>query len=173
MMIRKAEKKDIPAVSAIYDEIHDAEEKGAITVGWERGVYPTKATAENALNCNELFVVEDNGKIVGAAIINKKQVDVYSKGSWLYKSEDDSVMVLHTLVISQRAERRGYGKAFVDFYEDYARKNGCHTLRMDTNERNTRARAMYRKLGYREAGIIQTVFNGIEGVGLVLLEKKI
>ena len=44
---------------------------------------------------------------------------------------------------------------------------------MDTNERNEKARAMYRKLGYREAGIIPTVFNGIPGVGLVLLEKRI
>ena len=26
---------------------------------------------------------------------------------------------------------------------------------------------------YKEAGIVPTVFNGIEGVGLVLLEKKI
>ena len=173
MIIRKANKEDIQEVSAIYDEILDAEEKGIITVGWERGVYPTKSTAGNALSCNELFVEEDEGKIIGAAIINRKQVDVYSKGSWLYKSEDDSVMVLHTLVISPKAERKGYGKAFVEFYEDYARKNGCNTLRMDTNERNTRARSMYRKLGYREAGIIPTVFNGIEGVGLVLLEKRI
>ena len=69
MMIRKAEKKDIPAVSAIYDEIHDAEEKGVITVGWERGVYPTKATAENALICNELFVVEDNGEGFDTSIL--------------------------------------------------------------------------------------------------------
>ena len=44
---------------------------------------------------------------------------------------------------------------------------------MDTNERNKRARAMYSKLGYKEAGIVPTVFNGIEGVGLVLLEKRI
>ena len=44
---------------------------------------------------------------------------------------------------------------------------------MDTNARNEAARAMYRKLGYREIGIVPTVFNGIEGVQLVLLEKKI
>ena len=37
--------------------------------------------------------------------------------------------------------------------------------------RNAVARAMYKKHGYTEIGIVQTVFNGIEDVQLVLLEK--
>ena len=59
------------------------------------------------------------------------------------------------------------------FYEDYARENGCKVLRMDTNARNLRARAMYAKLGYREAGTVPCAFNGIPDVQLVLLEKKL
>ena len=42
---------------------------------------------------------------------------------------------------------------------------------MDTNARNIKARAMYRKLGYEEIGVAPCRFNGIEGVQLVLLEK--
>ena len=56
---------------------------------------------------------------------------------------------------------------------DYALENGSPYLRMDTNARNANARALYRKLGYREADIVPCVFNGIEGVQLVLLEKKL
>jgi len=66
-----------------------------------------------------------------------------------------------------------HGRRFVDFYENYALELGCPYLRMDTNERNARARAMYKKLGYREIGVIPTVFNGIAGVNLVLLEKAL
>ena len=44
---------------------------------------------------------------------------------------------------------------------------------MDTNERNTAARALYRRLGYREADVVPCVFNGLEGVRLVLLEKQL
>ena len=36
-----------------------------------------------------------------------------------------------------------------------------------------RAREMYRKLGYKEVGIVPTVSNGIPDVNLVLLEKRI
>lgn len=69
--------------------------------------------------------------------------------------------------------RRGLGSAFVKFYEEYAIQKGCSVLRMDTNERNTIARKLYRKLGYLEAGIVPCEFNGIPGVNLVLLEKKL
>jgi len=31
---------------------------------------------------------------------------------------------------------------------------------------------MYKKLGYKEIGIVPTVFNGIPGVNLVLMEKN-
>ena len=172
-MIRKALESDIPAVAAIYDKLHTEEENGRATIGWIRGVYPTEDTARQALSRGDLFVQEDSGRIVGAAIINQTQVDAYYGGPWQYAAEDNEVMVLHTLVIDPDAAGRGFGKQFVAFYEDYAIQNGCKVLRMDTNSRNLRARAMYAKLGYREAGIVPCVFNGIAGVALVLLEKML
>ena len=59
------------------------------------------------------------------------------------------------------------------FYERLARDTGRPYLRIDTNARNTPARTMYRKLGYTEAGIVAGTFNGIPGVQLVCLEKKV
>lgn len=44
-------------------------------------------------------------------------------------------------------------------------------MRLDTNAKNARARKMYKSLGYEEVGIVDTTFNGIPGVELVLLEK--
>lgn len=172
-MIRKAQEKDLPAVAGIYSDIHTEEEHGRTTVGWVRGVYPTAETAAQSLARGDLFVEEDDGVIVGTAIINQLQVDVYEGAEWSYDVSDNEVMVLHTLVISPKASRRGYGKKFVEFYEQYALLHNCHYLRMDTNVKNSQARAMYKKLGYREVGIAPCVFNGIEGVQLVLLEKAV
>ena len=171
MIIRKATSADLSAVESVYHEIHDAEEKGIITTGWLRGIYPVRAVAERALQRDDLFVMEEDGVICGAALINQIQVDVYAGAPWKHDVPDDQVCVLHTLVISPKANGRGLGKQFVRFYEDYALKNGMPELRIDTNEKNMRARAMYRKLGYEEIGIVPTVFNGIPNVNLVLLEK--
>lgn len=173
MTIRKASAADLLPVAAIYEEIHAAEEAGQATVGWQRGVYPTAQTARDALGRGDLFVQEDAGRIVGAAIINQHQCEGYESAAWRHPARDSEVMVLHTLVISPSAAGRGCGRAFVQFYEEYARQNGCRALRMDTNARNARARAMYKRLGYAEIGIVPTMFNGIEGVNLVLLEKAL
>lgn len=173
MDIRKATPQDIPAIAGIYSDIHTVEENGPRTIGWIRDIYPTAETARLALQRDDLFVAEDSHAIVGAAIINQQQVDVYKGANWQYEASDAEVMVLHTLVISPKVHGNGFGPSFVRFYEEYALSHNCHYLRIDTNEKNARARAMYKKLGYEEIGIVPCVFNGIEGIHLVLLEKKL
>ena len=170
-MIRKATAKDIDAVEELYDAIHTAEENGKQTIGWIRGIYPVRKTAEVALKRGDLFVLEDAGKIRGTGILNKIQVNSYAEGHWEHEVPDEQVCVLYTLVIDPNSAGKGYGRAFIEYYETYAQENDCTELRIDTNARNAVARAMYKKHGYTEIGIVPTVFNSIEGVQLVLLEK--
>ncbi|MBR4168265.1 MAG: hypothetical protein IKR47_00885 [Lachnospiraceae bacterium] len=49
-MIRKAENSDLEKIADIYSRIHDEEEAGRITTGWKREIYPTRKTAEEALD---------------------------------------------------------------------------------------------------------------------------
>ena len=172
-MIRKATIKDIKAIAAIYEDIHTEEEKGNLTIGWQRGVYPTEKTAADSVAKGDMFVCERDGHVVAAAKINKEQVDVYADGKWEFEADDEKIMVLHTLVVSPSVQTSGIGKEFVKFYEEYSLAEGCPYLRMDTNERNKRARAFYKSAGYKEIGMVPCVFNGIDGVSLVLLEKKL
>lgn len=172
-MIRKATKDDIAPIVKIYDAILAEEEAGNLSVGWIRGVYPTEETARTSLALGTLFVCEDEGKIVAAAKIDQTQIAEYANCEWQYDAEPEEVMVLHTLVVDPACGKRGYGKAFVEFYEQYALRQNCRYLRMDTNARNLRARKMYKNLGYREAGIVPSVFNGIPDVQLVCLEKRL
>ena len=74
MDIRKAQRSDIDSIEAIYDRIHDSEEQGLTTIGWIRGVYPTRKTAEAALERDDLFVIVEGEKVVAAAVINQTQV---------------------------------------------------------------------------------------------------
>ena len=173
MRIRKAAEKDVAAVADIYDRLHRLEETGGCVIGWQRGVYPTRKTAEEALACGELFVLEEEGGILAAMRINQEQVPEYANVSWSFEAEPEEILVMHTLVVDPAEKGRGLGGRMIGFYEDSARRQGCSCLRIDTNEKNVTARAMYRHLGYREAGITPCVFNGIEGVGLVCLEKSL
>ena len=171
--VRPATAADLDAIEAIYDRILTEEEKGPVTVGWQRGVYPVRATAEAGLARGDLFVLEADGEVAGAAVINQLQVDVYKGADWRHDAKDEEVMVLHTLVVDPLKKGGGLGKVFVHFYEQYALEHGCPYLRMDTNVLNLPARAFYKKLGYEERGVAPCVFNGMQNIKLVLLEKTL
>lgn len=174
MIIRRAEERDIPAVAAIYAHILDIEEgRPQPTVGWIRGVYPTEATARAALEKGTLYVMEEGGAVVASAKIDQEQVPEYADCPWRYPAADEQVLVLHTLTVEPTCGGKGCGAAFVDYYEALARERNTPYLRMDTNARNLPARALYKRLGYSEPGIVACEFNGIPGVELVCLEKKL
>lgn len=173
MIFRKATEQDINKIFEIYEAIHTLEEQGITTTGWIRGVYPVRETASNALKRDDLFVAEQNGEIVASAVINQMQTEEYKEGKWEYPAPDAEISVLHTLTVSPSAGGKGVGKAFISFYEQYAKQQNCPCLRIDTNARNVRAREMYKKLGFKEVGIVPCDFNGIPSVKMVLLEKKV
>lgn len=174
MIFRKATVEDIPKIAEIYEKVLDLEEQGIYTTGWKRGVYPTRDTAVSAVESGEMFLCEIDGTVAASARINKEQVHpAYDGMPWEYTAPPEKVCVMHTLCVSPDFRGQGIGEAFEKFYEEYAAAHGHSVLRIDTNEKNTRARALYRRLGFREAGVVPTVFNGIPGVGLVCLEKRI
>ena len=173
MNIREATTQDIDAIAQIYDHIHDEEEAGRMTTGWHRGIYPVRATAETAVSLGDMFILEDGGNLLAAGRINQQQTAEYARIKWLYDNPDDKIWVLHTLVVEPSAKGKGYARTFLEFYENYSLERGCHVLRIDTNLRNSAARAMYAKHGWREAGIVPCTFNGLPGVQMVCLEKKI
>ena len=126
VIIRKATAEDIPAIAAIYDEIHDREEAGEVTTCWLRGVYPVKKTAEDAVARGDMYVQvvsggdpDTAGQVVGTAILNQLQVDVYADGEWQYPAEDSEVMVIHTLIISRKTDLKGLGSDFLAYYEAF------------------------------------------------------
>lgn len=172
-MIRKATINDISRIVEIYDAIHDAEETGTMSIGWMRGVYPTQNTALEAVQRGDMFVYEKDGIVLGSAIINRKQMDSYAQGHWTIKAEDNEIMVLHTLTVSPLSGKRGIGREFVAFYENYAKLNHAKVLRIDTQEKNMMARHFYAQLGFREVDIIECEFQGLHKVSLVLLEKAL
>ena len=170
---RKAVQGDLDAIVEIYSRTHDAEEAGLTTIGWKRKIYPTRETAQAALERDDMYVCEIDGRVVATALINQLQVDVYEDAPWKFEAPNDKVLVIHTLCMEPTIKHQGIGREFIEYYENIARKMGCEVVRLDTNYANKVAQSFYKNLGYRHVDTVPTVFNGIEGVKLVLLEKKL
>ena len=105
MLVRKAVPADIPAVTAIYGALLDREERGELSTGWTRGVYPTEQTALDALAAGTLYVLEDGGRVAAAAKLDQNQMAQYSQCTWRHDAPPEQVLVLHTLVVVRGTAR--------------------------------------------------------------------
>lgn len=173
LIFRPATEHDICAIAAIYDTIIDRETTVGRRTGWQKGIYPTAATVRTALAAGDMFAAEQAGRICAAARLNREQVPVYDDCRWQFAAPPEQVFVIHTLVVDPACSGQGIASRFLAFYEQMARDKGCTVLRLDTNEINLPARSLYAKHDYREAGCLPCEFNGIPGVQLVCIEKKL
>ena len=172
-MIRKAVPGDIPAVAAIYDASTTARRQArARPAGSAAYTPPKRRRARRWRRTSCSWTSARDGSSPPRAF-DQAQVPEYALARWQYAAEAREIMVLHTLVVDPDAAGQGIGTGFVAFYERYARERGCPCLRMDTNEINAPARALYKRLGYREAGIVPCDFHGLGQIRLVCLEKRL
>ena len=169
---RPATMADLDRIAEIYEKHLDWEEETGFHNGWQRGVYPTKDTARPAIELGEMFVLEVDGVIVGSARINHEQPEAYKQCKWKYDVPDDRIMIMHTLVVDPDYRGKGYGWAFLMFYENYSLDHFCPVLRIDTFVLNEPALNRYLRMGYTLSGKIPCTFNGIPGMTLACLEKK-
>ncbi len=173
-MIRKALVRDLDEVEAIYHEVLDFEAANGSYTNWQKGLYPTKGDAEKALREGTLFVGEDEaGRLYGSIILNHIQPKEYGNIPWKISAENDDVLVIHTLCIRPNSSGKGYGREFVAFAEEYARKRWCKVIRLDTYEGNEPAIGLYSNLGYALAGKCLFHFQNVIWENLVCMEKSI
>lgn len=84
------------------------------------------------------FLLEADGKTVGFALTAK----TYSRES------GGMVLWLEELYILPEYRSRGLGREYFAFIEEYARREGFARVRLEVEEENVRARALYERLGY-------------------------
>jgi len=57
------------------------------------------------------------------------------------------------IVVAERAEGAGVGRALLAAVEEWAKQHGCATVALDTGAANERARGFYARLGFAEESI--------------------
>lgn len=172
-IIRKGTAADLAACAHIYDAHLDYEATHVNYTNWAKGLYPTRSTAEKALNAGTLYVYEEDGCAVGCANLNHIQPKEYANIPWTIPAEEDEVLVIHTLVFLPTHTGGGRGRNFVAFAEDLGRTQGCSVIRLDTYEGNEPAKAFYPKLGYSYAGVTEFFFENFIWENLFCYEKAL
>ena len=124
-MIRLANPSDLDALAEIYEEILAAEDARPVSyTNWQRGKYPTRDTAEAALEAGTLWVGEEDGAVYGCVNLNGEQLPEYDAIPWSVPAQPSEVGVIHTLVIRPSWSGRGKVRGVLALCEGALRPPG-------------------------------------------------
>lgn len=91
---------------------------------------------KNKIENNELFVIEDNGKIIG----------------WLrYNLFWDNIPFMNMIYFLEEYRKVGLGRKLVEYWENEMKNIGYKNV-LTSTQSNEEAQHFYRKIGYTEIG---------------------
>jgi len=157
--IRKAETTDIDYIVELYNESKKYMIRNGNATQWP-GDYPGKYEAEQGVSLGNLYVMEDNGEIVGTfvfALGDDPTYEVIRGGIWL---NDRPYGTIHR--IASRDNAHGIFDALLSYC-----KNICAHIRIDTHEDNKTMIHLVLTRGFQRCGIIVTD-NGTDRIAFEL-----
>lgn len=161
--VRIASQADINSVTQIYEDLCDYLENHHNYPGWKKGVYPTQEDAVQGLGEQSLYVALIENRIVGSFILRNVGEEGYKQANWLTENDYSKIIVIYTLAVDPVYFNAGVGKALLDFAEQKAKEDNCHSIRLDVVKGNIPAENLYIKCGFQ---YIDTVSLGYEAYGL-------
>jgi ribosomal protein S18 acetylase RimI-like enzyme len=125
--IRLANVGDVAVLTSLVEEAYTP---WIETVGRR----PRPMDDDYQLRCREgqAWVAEQDAKLVGALVIE----------------DMPGFLFLHNIAVTPASQRRGLGRALMQFVEDQGRGRGYDQVRLTTSEVMARNVALYTRLGY-------------------------
>jgi ribosomal protein S18 acetylase RimI-like enzyme len=149
-MIRIARLEDMDKILLIVKEtIEDLQIEG--NYQWDE-TYPTNLDFESDIKQASLYIYELEGDVAGFICINRNESEAYQGLPW--RSKGDAV-VIHRFAVKRPYQRQQIGTKLVEYAERFTKNKGINYLKVDTNSKNTRMNALFKKLDYQYIGTIQ------------------
>jgi RimJ/RimL family protein N-acetyltransferase len=100
----------------------------------------SRFVADNIANGNPQFVAVDDGKVIGWCDIRRDAVPVYHHSGHL------------GMGVAKDFRGRGIGQQLIEATLQQAKANGFERIELSVYAKNTRARALYEKVGFKIEG---------------------
>lgn len=135
-----------------YDKVVEYLDNNINYPRWTRGSYPSERSVASAINAGEQYAVTENGRILGAFILNTDPQGDYSRGIWSRELADGDYFVIHTLAVDPEEYGKGIAGKIIDYCISSASEQGLKAIRLDVVPDNTPARRLYERKGFSFAG---------------------
>jgi len=144
MLIERATYSNLEACHLITKSCASAMIKNGI-FQWNEA-YPSKDVLDRDIELQQLWKLTENNTIIGVIVLTKIEDVEYKSVKWLTKNKYH--LYIHRLAVHPTYQGKGYAQKLMSFAEDYALKNGFHSIRLDTFSKNARNQKFYKKRGY-------------------------
>ena len=147
-LIRAAE-GDLPELLNLYERVADEMEKSGLRQ-WHWGVYPTEGMIRDDVAQGLMYIQRIDGAVAGAvAVFNGVDEPEYAEVPWTCGVNPG---YFHRLAVEPSMQGMGIAGGILDDVQQILRSQGCDSVRCDTNDKNTRARRLYEKMGFSACG---------------------
>lgn len=158
-IIEKGTTKDIDELEKLYDDLNEYLESNINYPGWIKGIYPTRQTAIDGIDNDNLFILRIDNEIAASVILSHEPEDAYSQVTWGIEANYKDIIVIHTFVVHPNYMKNGLGRVLMDFAKRYSIEQKTKTIRLDVSIHNTPAIALYEECGYRYVGTVDLGLN--------------
>lgn len=151
MVIRKAEKADIPQIMEIVNEARAYFAENGIPQ-WQ-GEYPSEEYFARVIDEERLYCACD-GEVLGVYAYDNRPEKDYEE---IYEGSfrlDQPYAAIHTVAVSGKAKGRGIAGMMTDHASALAAEQGFRYMRGDTHRLNISMQRMFEKNGFQRRGII-------------------
>ncbi|MDI9469776.1 MAG: GNAT family N-acetyltransferase [Bacillota bacterium] len=167
---RAARAADLESLVAFYDDIIDWLDATTNYPRWIRGVYPAADYLGAAIRAGELFLLEEDGRILAAGGLNHDVPPGYETVDWGVEARPDEIYAIHAFGTHPTAMGRGAGSRLVAELVELARRRGMRAIRLDVIAGNEPARAFYRRAGFAERSNSRLYYKDTGWESFTLLE---
>ncbi len=172
MRIRTAEISDLPSLCAFYDAVIDHQPFDEFGAGWTKNVYPDLSLLEEKIRNDLFFLGEEEEKIVCAAALSLHEEEMYRKGRWTKKLNDDQIGVLHLFAVHPEHRGKGMSQRFLAEILAEASKH-VRCIHLDVMKGNLPALKTYEKAGFRLVDEIEAYYADTGNVAVWLMEHDL
>ena len=117
---------------------------------WVYEEYPSKFTIKQSINKKEQYAYLENGKIIGAFVLNDDPRGKYEKANIKFKRGE--FLIIHTLATDYEYYRKGIATKIIQFCIEKAKKEGFKALYADIVPTNIPSRNLFQKSGFSYLG---------------------
>ena len=114
--------------------------------------YPSTAVFKKDIERGELYVLENDKKVIATIVISTLIDDEYLPVKWLTPTANN--VYIHRLSVHPDHQGKGYAQKLMDFAENHAKKYNFISVRLDTFSQNKRNQKFYETRGYHQLGDI-------------------